>query len=119
MIVSKGIFNYLQMRRGTKLQGRIASLNGKTQLLAGANANDSLHIGESSDRGAIDCGYHIADLEAGRGRGTARLHLIYARRRARLAQESEQAGKDHDRQKEIGNRTGGDECGPRSYLIVM
>src|SRR5205085_11426668 len=87
MHVSEGVFYFPQLRRGSQLQGRIASLDGKSQLLAGANAHDSLHIGESSDRGAVDCGYHIADLEARRRRGTARLHLIYARRRARLAQE--------------------------------
>src|SRR5450631_2547527 len=88
-------------------------------MLAGANADDALHVGEASDLGVIDRRYDVADLKARHRGGTARLDLIDARRRARLAEEGEQAGKDHDGENEIGNRTSGHDRRPRSNLLVV
>ena len=68
---------------------------------------------------AIDRGHDVAGLEAGRVGGTARLDLVDARGRARLAEEREQAGEDHDRQQEIGDRTGRHDRRARSDLLVM
>ena len=51
--------------------------------------------------------------------GAAGFDLVDARGRARLAEEREQAGEDHDRQHEIGDRTGGHDGRARSDLLVV
>ncbi len=81
--------------------------------------DDALHVGETSDLGAIDRGYDISHLKSGCRRGTARLHLIDACRRARFAKKGEQAGEDHDGQNEIGDWTGGHDRRPRSDFLMM
>ena len=51
--------------------------------------------------------------------GAVGLDLVDARRRARLAEEGEQAGENHDRQQEIRDRTGGDDGRARADFLVM
>ena len=68
---------------------------------------------------AVDGRNHVAALKARCGGGAAGLYGIDPRRRARLAEKCEQAGKDHDRQNEIRNRTGSDDRRARSYFLVM
>ncbi len=89
------------------------------QLLAGANADRALHLGEASDPLAIDGGHDVAGLEAGPFRSTAGLDLVDARGGAGLAEESEQAGEDHDREQEVGDRAGRHDRRARSNLLVM
>ena len=43
--------------------------------------------------------------------------LVDARRRARLAEEGEEAGEDDDRQNEIRDRTGGDDRRARADFL--
>src|ERR1700730_2530545 len=112
-------FHFLEFRRALQLQGGIAALDRERQVLAGANADNALHVGEASDLAVIDRRDDIADLKARRSRSTARLDLIDARRRARLAEEREQAGEDHDRQNEVGNRARGHDRRARSDLLVV
>ena len=119
MRISERVLYFPEFRRPAQLQRGIAALDGERQLLAGSNADDPLHIGETADRFAIDRRYDVSHLKAGFRRGTVRLHLIDARRRARLAEEREQAGEDHDCQKEIGNRTGGHDRRTRSDLLAV
>src|SRR5438045_5724094 len=83
------------------------------------NADDALHVRETADDLAVDVSHHVADLKA-RGRGGAiGFDLVDARRRARLAEEGEQAGEDHDRKDEIRNWAGGDDRRTRTDLLVM
>src|SRR6185437_1234604 len=113
------VLHLSQFRRTLQLHGGIAALDGECQLLARAGADDSLHVGEAVDRRAIDRRDYIADLKAGRRRRTARFDLVDARRRARLAEEREQAGKDHDGQDEIGDRAGShDRCAATNLLVM-
>ena len=52
------------------MHGRIATLDGERQLIAGVNADDALHVGEAADGLAIDHGHDVANLKA-RGRSRA------------------------------------------------
>ena len=119
MRIAERVFHFLQLRRAAQLHGGIAALDREGELFTGVNADDALHVGEASDRVAVDCRHDVADLKAGRRRGTPRLHFIDARRRARLAEKREQTGKDHDRQNEIGDRTGGHDRRARSDFLVV
>src|ERR1035437_1798824 len=119
MGISERVFHLLEFRRPAQLQRGIAALERESQLFAGSNADDPLHIGETFDRAAIDRRYDVADLKAGCRRRTACLHLIDARRRARFTEESEQAGKDYDSQKKIGDRTGDNDRRTRSNFLVV
>ena len=89
------------------------------KLFAGADADNPLHVGEVFDRLAVDRGHDVADLEAGRCRCTSYFDLVDSRRHVRFAEKGEQAGEDHDRQNEIGDRTGGDDRRARSDFLVM
>ena len=53
--------------------------------LAGADADDALHVGEAADRAAVDRQHDVAGLEPGRRGGAVGLHRIDARQRALLA----------------------------------
>src|SRR4029079_9223024 len=97
----------------------IAALDREGQLVAGMNADDALHVGETANGLAVDRRYHVADLKT-RGRvGAIGFDLVDARRRARLAEEGEQAGEDHDREDEIRNRAGAADRRAWTDLLVM
>src|SRR3984957_5691057 len=119
MGIAERVFHFLQFRRAAQLHGVIAALDREGELFTGVNADDALHIGEASDRGAVDGRYDVADLKADSRCSAPRLHFVDARRGARLAKEREQSGEDHDRQKEIGDRTGGHDGSARSNPLVV
>src|ERR1700722_8543313 len=117
-VPERGLY-FLELRRALQFQGGIAALDRERQRLAGMNADDALHIGEASDRLFVDRRYDVADLKAGRRCGAGGLDLVDARGGAGLAEKREQAGEDHDRQKEIGDWTGGHNRGPPPHILVV
>src|SRR6266851_1086555 len=119
MGVAERVFHWLEFRRSAQFQRRIAAFDPEGQLIPGVSHDNSLHIGKASDRAAIDRDYDVTDLKAGFLGGAAHFHLVDARRRARLAKEGEQAGKDHDGQNEIGDWTGGHDRRTRSNFLVV
>src|SRR4051794_32391746 len=88
-------------------------------LAAGFARDDALHRIKTIDGFAVDGSDDIARLKAGCSRGAVFLHHVDPCRRAWLAEDHENGGKDHDRQNEIGNRTGSDNRGARTDLLVM
>ena len=83
-----------------------AAVDLEHQRLAGAGADDPLHVGEAFDLAPIDRQHQIARLESGRRGGAFGLHRVDPRRCARLPEDHEQAGENHDRQHEIRHRPG-------------
>ena len=77
--------------------------------LAGAGADDALHVGEAFDRTAVDGYDQVARLESRRGGGAVGLHRIDPGTHRLLAVEHEDPGKNHDRQNEIRQRPGDDD----------
>ena len=75
MGVAEWVFHFLQFRCATQLHGGIAALDREGELLTGVNADDALHVGEASDRGAVDSRYDIADLKAGKTRTLGQTEL--------------------------------------------
>src|SRR5207342_1845509 len=102
--VSKRILYFAQLRRALQLQRGITALEGEGEGIAGANADEALHVGETADLLAVDGQDDVADLETRALCGAAGFDLVDARRGARLAEEREQAGKNDDRQDEIRDR---------------
>src|SRR5258707_6872514 len=117
--ISERVFHLPELRRSPQLQRAIAALDRECQRFAGANADNPLHIGETPDRSAVDCRYDVTDLKAGSRGCTPRLHLIDTRRRAWFAKEREQAGEDHDCQKEVGDWTGGHDRRTLTDFLVV
>src|SRR6476620_6985838 len=117
--ISEWVLHFPELRRPAQLQRAIAALDRECQRFAGANADDPLHVGETSDLPAVDRRHHVTNLKAGCRGGAPYLHLINACRRARLAEKREQAGEDHDCQKEIRDRTGGYDRRTRTDLLVV
>ena len=74
--------------------------------IAGADADDALHVGEAFDLLAVDGEDDVARLEAGGCRSAPRLHGIDAGAGRLLADDHENGGENHDRQNEIGDRPG-------------
>ena len=63
-VFPNGILHFAQFRRALQLQRGIAALDGEGQRVAGADADDALHVGEAADLLAVDRGDDVADLEA-------------------------------------------------------
>ena len=63
--VAERILHFAQFRRALQLHAWIAALDRESQLLAGMDADDALHVGEAADRLAVDRGDDVAGLEAG------------------------------------------------------
>ena len=102
-----------------ELQRRITAPDSEVKGVAAMNADDALHVREVADDLAIDNRDDVADLEAGAFSRAAGFDLVNARGRAGLAQEGEQTSENHDGQNEIRDRTGGDDRGARTNLLVM
>ena len=82
------------------------AVNGDRQRLAGALADDALHVGEVADGAAVDRHHQVTGLKTGSGSGAIRLHRVHAGGHGLLAVKHEDAGKNHYGQKEIGHRPG-------------
>ena len=74
--------------------------------MAAGEADDALHVDEVIDSATIDRSDEVAGLEARHGGRAARLDRGDPRHRDLLAEHHEDGGKKHDREDEIGERTG-------------
>ena len=63
MDIAKIVFELLELRHGLESDRRSAALDFDRQRLAGADADDALHVGEAFDFLAIDREHQIARLE--------------------------------------------------------
>src|SRR5262249_10134667 len=79
---------------------------------------DPLHIREGTDRAAIDRLHNVARLEASSGRRRIGLNRIDPRQSALASVEHGRRRKDHDRQDEIGQRTGNHDSGSWPHVLM-
>jgi hypothetical protein len=75
-------------------------------LSASTLADNALHVGEVADGAAVDRHHQVAGLKAGGGSRAIGLHRVHAGGHGLLAVKHEDAGKNHDGQKEICQRSG-------------
>ena len=87
--VPERVLHFAQFRRALEFQRRIAARDGEGQGVAGAGADQALHVGEAADLLAVDGGDDVADLKPGPLGGAGGFDLVDARRGARLAEEGE------------------------------
>src|SRR5215470_11100719 len=108
------------LESGGRLEGDpgSAAVDLEHQRLPRAGAYDLLHVGEAFDRAAVDRQDQVAGLEPGGSGGAPRLHGVDPRRRARLAEDHEQAGEQRDGENDIRQRPGHHDGGPHAHRLV-
>src|SRR5688572_18878933 len=97
---------------GAQGHGCAAPIDGHAERVAGAGADDALHVGEARDRAPVDGADQVARLEPGPLGGAAGLHDLNARRQDVAAADEGDAGKDQDGEQEIGDRPRRHDGGP-------
>src|SRR6185312_3958136 len=112
--VAEIVLDLAQLRRGGQRDRSAAAVDDDLERLAGADADDALHVGEAVDRLAVDRGDEVARLEAGGLRGTVGLHRVDAGAGRLAAGGGEDDGEDGDGEDEVGDRAGGDDGGARA-----
>src|SRR5580693_9088020 len=108
MHVAEIVLDLLERRRRLEDKLRTLAVNGDVEGLAGALADDALHVGEVADGAAIDREHQVTGLEPGSGSRAIRLHRVDAGGHGLLAVKPEDAGENDYGQKEIGHRPGDD-----------
>src|SRR6185369_91853 len=106
--VAEIVLELLELRYRLEGDGGAAPVDGDRQRFAGADADDALHVGETSDRLAVDRHDEVARLEAGDLCGAVRLDGVDARGCGLLAGDHEDTGENHDGEDEIGDGAGSD-----------
>ena len=99
---------------GRRLQSQRAAPPRSTsnvERLAGAGADDALHVGEALDRAAVDRDDRSPGLKPAASAALPGLHRIDARGRRLLAVDVKTPAKIDDREDEIGDRPGRDDRG--------
>src|ERR1039458_9927604 len=116
--IAEIILELLELRRGFERDMHAAAFDLDIERLAGADADDALHVGEIVDFLAIDRHHQVARHEAGGLRGAGRLHRIDAGAGGLLADDHEDAGENRDRQDEIRDWSGRHHGGTRADRLV-
>ena len=117
MDIAKIVFEFLELGRRLESDRRSAAVHINRQRVAGTDADDALHVGETLDFLAIDRGYQVAGLESGGLRRAGRLHRVDPCARGLLADCHENGSKNRDRQHEIRDRTGSDYSCARAHRL--
>ena len=103
-------WSVISLRSGVAvmLYGLPIAIDHEMERLVGARADDALHLTEALDGLPVDADHPVARQETGALGGAARIDDIDLGCGDALAEQGENRRKDHDRQDEIGDRTGGD-----------
>src|SRR5690242_16200183 len=104
--VAEIVLQLAQLRGGSQRHRRAATLDFDGERLAGADADDALHVAEAVDLAAVDRQHEVAGLKAGRRRRAVGLYGIDPGGGGLLADRHEDGGEDDDGEDEIGERSG-------------
>ena len=118
MDVAKTVLDLLERRRRFKRELLAPALDQDRQGLAGAGADDPLHVGEALDRAAVDGQHQVAGFEPCRLGGATGLDRVHAGGRTLLAVNHEQTGKNRYSQKEICQRTGDNDGRSLGHVLM-
>ena len=106
MHVAEIVLDLLERRRRLEHDLGALAIDRDRQRLAGALADDALHVGEVADGAAVDRHHQVTGLKTRGGSRAVGLHGVHAGGHGLLAVKHEDAGENHYGQKEIGHRPG-------------